>query len=132
LGILPQDRIPTKEEFLQMAYFDRQWPRDHGRIFVLGVDEYGHQICFMGREFYNDIIIRAIKGISEVYNMDPDRILFVDAMSCVNLLMMLGGSVSRALRLIAIGRPVVIRGTQQSYNRLVQLVEKVKKEIAVH
>lgn len=131
LGILPRDRIPAKEEFLQTAYFDRAWPRDHGKIFPLGVDEYGHQICFMGREFYDDIIIRAIKGISQVYHLD-NQILFVDAMPCVNLLMMLGGSVSRALRLIAIGRPVVIRGTQQCYKQIVQLVEKVKKDTAVN
>lgn len=132
LGILPADRVPTKEEFLRLAYFDRQRPQDHGKIFVLGVDEYGHKICFMGRRFYGEIVIRAIRGIGKVHHLDINQVLFVDAMPCVNFLMMLGGSVSRALHIIAIGRPVVIRGTQQSYNRLVQLVEKAKKDMGTN
>ena len=129
LGLLPSDRIPAKEEFLHTKYFDGQWPSDHGKIFLLGVDENGHKICFMGRTFYAEIIIRAVKGVAEVHHLDPSQIIFVDVMSCVNYVMMLGGSVSRALHLIAVGRPIVIRGTQQSYGRLVELVSEVKRGI---
>ncbi len=129
LGLLPSGRIPAKEEFLHTKHFDRQGPGDHGKIFPLGIDEQGHQICFMGRTFYAEIIIRAIGGVAKLHQLDPNQIIFVDVMSCVNYVMMLGGSVSRALHLIAVGRPIVIRGTQQSYGRLVQLVNEVKKGI---
>lgn len=130
LGLLPHDRVPTTEEFMRTGHFDQHWPRDHGKIYKLGIDEYGNQICFLGREFYGDIIIRAIKGVAKIYNVDPDQIYFVDVMSCVNLVMMLGGSVSRALHIISIGRPIVISGTQKCYGRIIQLVEDVKKEIS--
>jgi len=130
LGLLPTDHIPSKEEFLELGFYDRQWNVDHGKIFELGIDEYGNQICFMGREFSGEIIERAIKGIGLIYGIAPQEIKFVDAMPCVNLVMMLGGSVSRALHLIAIGRPVVIKGTQQCYSKIVQLVAGVKGEFA--
>lgn len=129
LGLLPSDRIPVKEEFLHTKHFDHQWPSDRGKIFPLGIDEYGHQICFMGRTFYAEIIMRAVKGVAKVHHLHPSHIIFVDVMSCVNYVMMLGGSVSRALHLIAVGRPIVIRGTQQSYGQLVALVNKVKQGI---
>jgi hypothetical protein len=130
LGVLPTDRIPTKAEFMATGYYDQQLTTDHGKIFPLGTDEFGNQVCFMGREFCGDMVIRAIKGLGNIYDIDPHQIKFVDAMPCVNVVMMLGGSVSRALHLIAIGRPVVIRGTQQCYKRIIDLVESVKKEIA--
>lgn len=129
LGMLPMDRTPTKEEFLNMQYFDRQNPHDHGKVVCLGIDERGHQVCFMGRRSYGEIVMRAIKEVGRVCQIDPGQIFFADAMPCTNFVMMLGGSVSRALRLIAIGRPVVIHGTQQCYCRLVQLVKNVKQKI---
>lgn len=130
LGLLPADRIPTGEEFMRIGFYDQQCSIDHGKIIKLGVDEYGNQVCFMGREFSDKIIIRAIKGLGALYGVDPNEIKFVDAMPCVNVVMMLGGSVSRALHLIALGRPVVIKGTQQCYGKIVQLVKDVKKEVA--
>lgn len=128
LGLLPDDRVPQKEEFLRLGFYDQQCGKDHGKIFELGTDQYGNKVCFMGREFADEIIIRAITGIGPLYGLAPQAIKFVDVMTCVNVVMMLGGSVSRALRLISIGRPLVIKGTQQCYHKIVHLVTGVKRE----
>ncbi|MGI6037995.1 MAG: DUF3189 family protein, partial [Limnochordia bacterium] len=72
------------------------------------------------------------KAILAGYRLGGGRkedFIFIDTLPYVNSYMRLGGFLSRALGLVAWGRPVVIKGTQRAYPHLVRLVREIWAQI---
>jgi len=125
-GLIKDDKIPTAEELMKLPYYDQQVAKDHGYIRYIGNDEFENQIYItskhnLGKDY--ETIMRSIASISEIQN---DQLVFVDTMPYVNLLMVIGGYLSRHLGIVKIGRPIVIKGTQLSFNNFSQLVNIIK------
>ena len=55
--------------------------------------------------------------------------LFIDTLPHVNWKMRLGGYLSRVAAWVGVGRPLVIRGTQQAYRDLLKLVKGVQADL---
>jgi len=130
LGLLPKGRLPTSAELEGLPFYDRMVRADHGRIYLMGIDPDGNEVYVLGRRFLPDLAERVIRGVAEVYGVDPDQLLLVNVLSSVNLLMKLGGFVSRGMLLPSFGRPVVERGTTAAVDRLIQIVELTRKRAA--
>lgn len=131
LGLIPTDRLATAADLEGLPFYDRMVRADHGRIRLMGVDPDGHQVYVLGRRFMPVIAERVVRGVAEVYGIDPDEILLVNALSSVNLTMKLGGFVSRGMLLPSFGRPVVERGTAGAVRRLVEIVEAARHRAAM-
>jgi hypothetical protein len=126
---LPVDRIPSKQEILDIEYFNRLTYEDMGRLIFHGTDEEGNQIFTIGRGI-SRALIPAMRNLAIAlcrHKGVNERFLFINCSSTVPPLMTLGGFFSRALHLDFIGVPLLTAGARQTYNNITKLVEKSKE-----
>lgn len=126
---LPQDRIPTKEEILNIDIFNKLTPKDMGRMIFHGKDEDGHRVYTVGRGS-SKALVPALNEFYQLLNDDSqktDKVILSNASPTVPLAMTFGGLFSRRLRIHFIGVPLLIKGAKQTYHNIVTLVEHTKK-----
>ncbi|OPY58930.1 MAG: hypothetical protein A4E55_00536 [Pelotomaculum sp. PtaU1.Bin035] len=128
LGLLPVDRVPGREMFWDITFYDRQENDEHGHIFFMGRDENGNEVYFSARRSKPDVLENIFKDLAGIFDIPPDRYLLVNVMHNVNWIMKLGGCLSRRWGLIKIGRPIVTMGTQIAYFGIVGLVRQIKNK----
>lgn len=129
LGFLPADRVPSAEELMAVPYFDGQIKSDHGTFKFMGFDDRGNEIYVIGVEKSGCLFEKMIRGAADIFDVEEKEFKVVNSLKYVNNLMRLGGFLSRRAGMVAIGRPIVIKGTQVAYWDFVKLVDEVK---AVH
>lgn len=127
LGQLPVDRVPEARELLAVDRFDRVGDDQHGIVQFAGVDDEGNEVYILGRGPGFKVVERAFRSGFRVGGGDPDQLLFVNALVTVNLLMRVGGFLSRRLGWVFLGRPLVVYGTRRAYPDLVRLVENTRR-----
>lgn len=128
LGLLPQDKKPTGKELLALPYFDQQSGADFGKIFYMGKDERGHEIFIMGCKNAGYIVERALINFCRIKGINPNDILIVDTVPCLNILMRAGGFISRGLHLVTLGRLFLIPGCRSAFKKIVKFVTRIKNE----
>ncbi|MGE4284430.1 MAG: DUF3189 family protein [Clostridia bacterium] len=128
LGILPADRIPDFNEIMQKTNFDKSSKKEWGLIKKVGVDEYGNTICTLGRRFCIDITIQALNSLSMLFDKQ-DELQLINIHNEVNLLMKIGGTLSRGFNMVKFGRFIVIKGSQNVYFDIAEVVMNVKKRL---
>ena len=126
-GYLPKDRIPTTTELLNTPHYDRTMTRDLGTPFLIGRDPLGYEVYILGRKSAAQLIENLIPSVLKYYGYPPQKILLVNALERLHLLTTVGGTLSRGLGLITIGRPLTIWGIKMSYFNFVELVDSVQK-----
>ena len=125
----PEEK-PSPHDLLKCAYFDEVPQEKLGVIHFLGEDEEGHQIYNMGCGASGAIVERALPDILKIYGESAHDLYMVDTLKCVNSLMRLGGYISRRLKLVPLGRPLVLKGSIMAYPRLAGLVARVKEDLS--
>ncbi|MGE5557596.1 MAG: DUF3189 family protein [Bacillota bacterium] len=130
LGYLPADRIPGREELLSAPLYDGPDSATHGILHFVGKDRAGHEIFILGRKQQTKMLEILLRSIVGVLGHDPAEWKFVNCYQSFNLLMMIGGYSSRALKIVVFGRPLVMWGTMLAYRRIVKIVQKTKNEIS--
>lgn len=123
---LPIDRIPAKEEILNLEYFNKLTYKDMGRLIFHGSDDEGNQIFTIGRGT-SKALVPAMRNLAITLCKDKDieeSFLFINCSPTVHPLMTMGGFFSRALHIDFIGVPLLTKGTQLTYYNIVKLVEK--------
>lgn len=130
LELLPGDRKPAGKELLALPYFDRQNGADFGKIFYMGKDTKGHKIFIMGCKNAGYIVEQALINFCMIKGIDPDEVMFVDTVPCLNILMKVGGFISRGLHLVTLGRLFLIPGCRIAFNKIEKVVSRVKNEKA--
>jgi len=128
VGNISREHFPTYNELYQLPYFDRTTNEDFGIIKLVGFDEWGNQVyslgqMHLGRRFHPTI--ESLLTITETRNYT----VLMGTMPHVNILMMLGGNLSRKRSLPWLGRPLLYLGTRLAYKYLVKAVQEVKDEI---
>ncbi len=129
LGLLPKTRVATDREILSIPYFDNVTSRQYGCIIHRGIDEYGNNIYTLSRQFSGKIIIKALKDLCIILAGSENRVLFINASTAVNTTMKIGGFLSRRVNMVAIGRPIVLRGSRRAYMDIVGIVNKTKSKV---
>jgi len=129
LGYLMPDQKPTPDALMRVPLFDRQTDEDHGKFVLLGQDEMGNEVYTCGCRSLGSKIEKTLHGIAKITDIPMDDLVFVDTLKGVNNLMRIGGFLSRKLRLVVIGRPIVIKGTRDAFNDFVNIVENVKYSV---
>lgn len=126
---LPIDRIPTKQEILDIEFFNRLTYKDMGRLIYHGTDEEGNQVYTVGRGT-SRALIPAMRNLAIALCRDKginERFAFINCSATVPPLMTMGGFFSRALHMDFIGVPLLTAGARQTYNNITKLVEKSKE-----
>ncbi|WMJ81628.1 DUF3189 family protein [Clostridium sp. MB40-C1] len=126
---LPMDRIPSKEEILNVPTFDRIEKQQIGRLIYIGKDEFNTEIYTLGRMYKPQLAVSIITDMYSILHKDNKGLFIVDTKPTVNLLMNIGGFTSRKLHWVSFGRPIVTKGTQQAYMDIVNMVKGVKNNI---
>ena len=123
------ERIPTRKELLQLPWFDRSRRTSGASCSSWGKDRRQcHLHLRQGKE--RDGIAQAIKSGFSLSGGDSQELFFVDTMPAVNLVMRVGGYLSRHLGLVALGRPLAILGAQLAFPQLLRIVQAAKGELA--
>jgi len=130
LGILAENRKPTPQELLEkVPHYDRLNSKDRGRILYRGTDEMGNEVFTMGAASAQKVAVNSIIDCTKMWKADTTELFFINTMPTVNIWMMIGGAMSRALNLVALGRPIVIWGTLMAYPKVSFLVKSKKLEL---
>jgi len=129
-GKISHSHLPTDQELMSVPYFDQQEKGDHGRLKLMGVDEFGNEVYVVGKRHMGRVYENFVRGVAGLLGIPEAELVLVDTMPYVNWRMMVGGYTSRRLRLTAIGRPIVLSGTRGAYFKLSGLVNTVKTKLS--
>lgn len=122
LGFISKDKLPTASELMALPYFDKTNNDDFGSIRLVGNDEYGNQVYVLGKKSMGNRYAAMLEGVAEILGA-RDQLLAVNCMNRVNWFMKVGGFTSRRIGAVSLGRPVLEKGTQDAFFKLVNLVE---------
>jgi hypothetical protein len=130
LNYLPKDRIPKANEFKTIPYYDKMENKKLGTPIYMGRDELGWDVYVIGMKNGKDVVIPAIKSYINTCPILRNEILFVNALVMLHPITSIGGFASRKLGLVPIGRPMTVWGIRRSYPLFVNLVSRVKDNLA--
>lgn len=126
LNMLSSKNVPTKKEVLSLPLYDRVPVRNHGYIHFYGTDLENNEVYVIGLENISDRVIPVFQNLIRLFGVN--NVVLVNTLSYVNIAMKVGGVLSRALRLVFLGRPLVIWGTRGAWYHLRTLVKLGKVE----
>ena len=126
---LPLDRIPEKEEFKNIDFFNKLDTKDMGKILFRGTDDEGNKVFTLGRGT-SKVLIPCIENLITIFHNDYgflEKVVLSNMSPTVPRVMSFGGFVSRGLGIGFIGDPFVLIGARQAYMTIVQVVDRTKK-----
>ncbi|MDZ5610279.1 DUF3189 family protein [Bacillus pseudomycoides] len=129
LNKLPTNRRLTKEEILNVDYFNKLKTSDMGKIIFHGRDEEGNPVYTVGHGTCK-IVVPAMKNLGEILQQqyqNNEKIIFSNTSPTVPLPMTLGGLFSRRLHIDFIGVPLLVWGAKLCCDNIQRLVSYTKE-----
>ena len=128
---LPTRRQLTKDEILNVDYFNKLTRADFSKFIFHGTDEDGNPVYTIGRgrkstKYY----VPALKNLSLLLQeryQGEEKIIFSNTSHTVPFAMTMGGLFSRGLKIDFIGVPLLVIGAKQCCNTILDLVEYTKQ-----
>lgn len=126
---LPQsERKLTREEILNVQYFNQLTKKDFGKLIFHGIDEDGNSVYSIGRK-RDKYVVPAMRELAlllqEKFHFN-EKLVFSNTSPTVPMAMSLGGLFSRGLKIDAIGVPLLVVGAKQCCDNIYRLVENTK------
>ena len=127
---LPQsERKLTREEILNVRYFNKLTKDDFGKLILHGIDEEGNPVYTIGRK-RNKYVVPALMEMvllfQERFHVN-EKIIFSNTSPTVPIPMSLGGFFSRGLKIDFIGVPLLVVGAKMCCDNIYRLVENTKQ-----
>ncbi|MDQ1147280.1 hypothetical protein QE429_004107 [Bacillus sp. SORGH_AS 510] len=127
---LPQsERKLTRDEILNVQYFNKLTKEDFGKLIFHGKDVEGNPVYTIGRK-RNKYVVPALKELSlllqGMFHFD-EKIVFSNTSPTVPFAMSMGGFFSRGLKIDFIGVPLLVIGAKQCCDNIYRLVENTKE-----
>lgn len=129
LGIFKEEQFPRPGKLLACPYFDKVEKKDVGKIYYMGRDEKGHEVYVMGCFSAGALVARVLGEFGRIMKINMEEVLFVSTLPCLNILIRAGGILSRRLRLVTLGRQLLIPGCRISYSKIKKVVREAKKAL---
>ncbi|QED47828.1 DUF3189 family protein [Cytobacillus dafuensis] len=129
LQILPENRILTKEEILNVPYFNKLNKSDAGKFIFHGTDEGGNSVYTLGRRS-SKLVVPTLKNLCNLFEdkfQIDEKIIFSNTSPTVPFAMTMGGFFSRGLKIDFIGVPLLVSGAKKSCLNVHKLVERTKQ-----
>jgi hypothetical protein len=127
---LPQsERKLTKEEILNVPYFNKLTHDDFGKLIFHGKDEFGNSVYTIGRKRQKLVVpaMRELILLLQEKHQFNDKVIFSNTSPTVPLSMSIGGFFSRGLKIDSIGVPFLVKGAQQCCDNIFRLVKNTKE-----
>ncbi|MFD2116306.1 DUF3189 family protein [Paenibacillus yanchengensis] len=127
--ISQSERKLTKEEILNVNYFNKLTKDDFGKIIFHGVDENGDSVYTVGRKSAK-FVVQALKDLCQLLQNKHhfhEKIVFSNTSPTVPFVMSIGGFFSRGLKIDFIGVPLLVLGAKQCCDNIYRLVENTKQ-----
>lgn len=122
------ERKLTKEEILNVRFFNKLTKKDSGKLIFHGIDDNGDPVYTLGRKS-SKLVVPALKELGLLlqnrYEI-KETIIFSNTSPTVPLPMTFGGFFSRGLKLDFIGVPLLVIGAKQCCDDIFRLVEHTK------
>ena len=121
---IPTNRKLTKEEILNIDYFNKLTKADFGKLIFHGIDEDGHSVYTIGRKS-SKLVVPALKELSMLLQdkyQGQEKIIFSNTSPTVPFALTMGGLFSRGLKIDLIGVPCLIVGAKQCCLTILRLV----------
>lgn len=126
---LPQsEKKLTKEEILNVQYFNQLTKKDFGKLLFHGIDEDGNAVYSIGRK-RDKYVVPAMSELALLFQEKfhvNEKLVFSNTSPTVPLAMSLGGLFSRGLNIDVIGVPLLVAGAKQCCDNIYRLVENTK------
>lgn len=125
---LPADRIPTRQEVLDIDYFNKLTYKDMGKIIYRGTDDEGNKVFTLGRGT-SKVLVPCLQNLILLLTQEcgfKDRLVLSNMSPTVPPAMTMGGFFSRGLGIHFIGVPLLVVGARQAYMKIVRLVDLTK------
>ncbi|WP_079478587.1 DUF3189 family protein [Halobacillus salinus] len=129
LNKLPPNLPLSKEDILQIPYFNELTTKDAGKLIFHGTDEDDNPVYTIGRRS-SKIVVPALKEMClllfELCDFE-EKIIFSNTSPTVPFMMSIGGLLSRGLGIDSLGVPLLVKGTQKCHSLIQELVEETKR-----
>ncbi|MDQ0971389.1 hypothetical protein QFZ31_001267 [Neobacillus niacini] len=126
---LPQsERKLTKEEILNVQYFNHLTKKDFGKLLFHGIDEDGNSVYSIGRK-RDKYVVPAMRELALLFQEKfqlNEKLVFSNTSPTVPMAMSLGGLFSRVLNIDVIGVPLLVIGAKRCCDNIYRLVENTK------
>lgn len=122
LKLIDGAMLPNPDDMMVIPFFDKTENSDFGTIRYMGTDDRNNEVYVLGKKNMGDRCTSMLISVARLMGVEHE-VIAVNCMSRVNLLMMIGGFVSRRLGWTLLGRPVLFRGTREAFKSIVNLVE---------
>lgn len=126
-GLLSAGEVPSSNEIIALPQFDQAVPEHLGRVWRYGSDERGHSIYIAALGPGRKATLSALRLVLNECGKPAEEVLIVDALSCINLEVRVGGFLSRRLGLVALGRAMCARGIIRNFRCFTRLVAQVRE-----
>lgn len=129
LNRLPTNRTLTKDEILNVDYFNKLTSADFGKLIYHGIDEEGNPVYTIGRK-RQKLVVPAMKNLCEILqskNGSNEKIIFSNTSPTVPIPMTFGGLFSRKLKIDFIGVPLLVKGAKICCQDIFRLVKNTKR-----
>jgi hypothetical protein len=123
---LLKEKKPTKKDLTEIAYFDKNFFPEPGKILFMGKDLNGNEVFVFSRKKIGLVVERALLGIAKIYGLEKELIL-INTDTNIPWVVNFGWFILRKLQQKKIGEQIITKGVGRCYKRNVQLVEKIKK-----
>jgi hypothetical protein len=129
LGKLTPDRIPTRDDILNIDLYNKLTYADMGRLIYRGTDKEGCKVFTLGRGT-SKVLVPCLRNLIMLLNEEcgiSEKVIFSNMSPTVTLPMTIGGFFSRGLGIDFIGVPLLVFGSKLAYTHVVELVNKTRE-----
>ena len=128
-GFLPSDRVPSFEEILALVHYDDTTPENVGVPYLMGEDEFGNPVYFMGLLNQRDKLLSCILQVLMVAGINKNSYIFQDTFPLITFSTKIGGILSKRYAIIHAGRWLTVWGIRRRYWDFVFLVNAIKARL---
>ncbi len=131
LGIIPDHQLPGYQDLIDLPYYDKVYSSQVGTIFHMGRDDQGRDIYILGCRNCGPMVEKITGEMNQLLGIDQNEVVMVDTTPCLNIIIKIGGYLSRRLGLTGTGRFLLHRGICLAFPKFKELVWNVKEKLDI-
>lgn len=128
LGLIEAGTSLSERELFNCPLFDRLNQEHIGKINRMGEDNHGNEIFVLGCKNAGSMVEKILPEFCRIFNLDNNDLLMVSTIPCLNILLRIGGFLSRRAGLVTPGRFFLLLGARWAMNNIKLAVGEVKQK----
>ncbi len=120
--------MPGYQDLIDLPYYDKVNSSEVGTIFHMGHDAQGNELYILGCRNCGPMVEKTTGEMNRILGIKSE-VVMVDTTPCLNIIIKIGGFLSRRLGLIRTGRFILHRGICLAFPKFKELVRNVKQKL---